>query len=79
MDNELLDVARVAIAAEFGLGAAQARRLRGETAAELRADAKAMRAELGLEPVDERERDQQGRYASGERDMNSVIREAAGR
>ena len=47
-----------------------------KTAADLRADANAMRAELGLERVDERERDQRGRFTG---DMNARIRQAAGR
>jgi hypothetical protein len=58
--------------------------LRGSTVSALRDDAKQMRDELGLEPLDEhddrgRHRDQGGRFARGERDMNSIIRAASGR
>jgi hypothetical protein len=77
VDDELRDIARTALGAEYGLSPEQAQRLRGETAAELRADAKAMRAELGLAPVDERERDEGGRFVGG--DMNARIRAASGR
>jgi hypothetical protein len=79
--SDLAEIGRLAIGQhEFGLTEAQSRRLRGGSADEVRADAKAMRAELGLPPVDGRERDGQGRYArSGEGDMNARIREAAGR
>jgi hypothetical protein len=85
LDPELLSIARASIGAEHELTPEQSARLRGQTASELRADAKAMRRELGL-PVDdprERDRDDQGRFVgasgSGKFDMNSFIREAAGR
>ena len=52
-------------------------RLRGDDLRSLRADAIAMRAELGLEPLDESQpRGEGGRFAG---DMNSKIRRAAGR
>jgi hypothetical protein len=39
-----------------------------------------MRAELGMEPLDERDRDEHGRFRSGApMDMNAAIRAAAGR
>jgi len=81
MDDELVSIARVAIGEQHGLTPQQSKRLRGDTAAELRADARAMRTELGLEPLDERERDEHGRFRSAESgvDMNRRIREAAGR
>lgn len=81
VDDELVSIARTALGQEAGLTAEQSRRLRGETAAELRADAKAMRSELGLPPLDERERDEQGRFRAAESgvDMNRMIRAAAGR
>jgi hypothetical protein len=73
---ELLAYAKRAVGAEFGLSEAHASRLHGSSLSTLRADAKAMRAELGLEPLDGRERDEQGRFAP---DMNVRIRQAAGR
>jgi hypothetical protein len=76
-DDGVLALARERVGAHFGLSAAQSARLRGSTKAEIEADAKAMRGELGLPPLDERERDEGGRYASG--DMNARIRAAAGR
>jgi hypothetical protein len=77
-DDEVLALAKEHVGAHFGLSAAQSARLRGATRAEIKADAKAMRAELGLEPLDdERERDEQGRYRG--QSMNDVIRQAAGR
>jgi hypothetical protein len=77
VDEELAQIARAAIAAEFGLTPEQARRLHGETAAEVRADAKAMRSELGLPNLDDRERDKRGRFKGGT--MNELIRQASGR
>jgi hypothetical protein len=81
MDNEVVTIAKTAIAAEYGLSPVQARRLHGDTASDLRADAKAMRAELGLPELDERERDEHGRFRAAESgvDMNRMIRAAAGR
>jgi hypothetical protein len=80
-DPELFAIARASIGAEHGLSPAQATRLRGHTAGELRADALEMRRELGLDPVDERPRDQGGRYAKtgGIYDLNRELRRAAGR
>jgi hypothetical protein len=69
---------------EFGLTEPQARRLRGQSADEVRADAKAMRRELGL-PVDDRLRDGAGRYRQRNPvddlhgSMNKLIRTASGR
>jgi hypothetical protein len=48
VDDELLSIARTSIGAEVGLNPAQSRRLVGETAGEIRSDAKAMARELGL-------------------------------
>jgi hypothetical protein len=80
MDDELLSIAKTSIGAEHELTPEQSARLRGQTAAELRSDAKAMRRELGM-PVDDRPRDHGGRYAKsgGIYDMNAMIRRAAGR
>ena len=75
-DDELVTIARQAIGEHYGLTADQARRLHGDTAAELREDAKLMRSELGLPPLDERERDGRGRFAAN---MNAIIRARAGR
>jgi hypothetical protein len=77
-DQELLDLAKAAVGAEYELTPEQSRRLRGQTACELRADAKAMRRELGL-PVDD-PRDDGGRFAPRTStgrgfDMNAFIRE----
>jgi hypothetical protein len=79
--SDLAEIGRVSIGVnEFGLSEAQSRRLRGSSADEVRADAKQMRKELGLPTLDERKRDEEGRYArSGGSDMNRIIREAAGR
>jgi hypothetical protein len=88
-DPELLSIARTSIGAEHGLSPEQSARLHGQTASELRDDARAMRVELGLAPVEEeRPRDRGGRYAksggvydqgtSGAR-FNQLIRQAAGR
>jgi hypothetical protein len=85
-DPELFQVARASIGAEHGLTSEQSARLHGQTASELRADAKAMRGELGMEPLDnDPPRDRGGRYAKsggiydqGAR-FNQLIRQAAGR
>jgi hypothetical protein len=81
--SDLAEIGRVSIGVnEFGLTEAQSKRLRGESADEVRADARAMREELRLEPIEpERARDDGGRYAAGEDegDMNRLIREASGR
>lgn len=49
-DAELIAYVRSRVGDEYGLTEAQARRLRGATVREFRADAKAMRDELDLEP-----------------------------
>lgn len=84
MDDELFGIAKTAIGAEHELSPAQSARLRGSTAAELRADAAAMRHELGLAPLPDprdRERDEQGRYRprTSADDFNRLIRSVAGR
>jgi hypothetical protein len=82
-DDELYSIARTSIGAEQELTPEQSARLRGQTAAELRDDAKQMRRELGM-PVDDRPRDEAGRFRERNavdlhRSMNSLIRQAAGR
>jgi hypothetical protein len=77
VDDELLAVAKAAIGSEYELTPEQSRRLRGDTASELRADAKAMRGELGLPPLDKNDRDERGRFAGSS--MNEIIRRASGR
>jgi hypothetical protein len=77
VDDELVSIAREAIATRYGLSPQQARRLRGDTASALVEDAKLMRSELGLAPVDEGDRDERGRFRP--RSMNEAIRQAAGR
>lgn len=81
VDADLYETARAAIGQQYGLTPAQSKRLKGTTAADLHDDAKAMRSELGLGPVRERERDEQGRFIAGENgaDMNALIRQRAGR
>jgi hypothetical protein len=65
--SDLAEIGRLAIGQhEFGLSEAQSRRLRGESADEVRADAKAMCDELGLDPLphpNDRARDPRGRFA----------------
>jgi hypothetical protein len=79
MDAELYAIARASIGAEHELTAEQSARLRGQTAAELRDDARLMRVELGLDPAaDDRPRDQGGRYAKSG-GINDMLRRAAGR
>lgn len=83
-DAELREYVRLQVGLEHGLTEAQARRLKGATLAELRADAQEMRLELGLEPIGEgaARRDDRGRFASaaaGGVDMNRIIRAASGR
>jgi hypothetical protein len=80
-DDETIAFLRSSVAREAGLSEGQSRRLKGETVAELRADAKAMRAELDMPPLDDedggRQRDASGRFQT--RSMNQAIRQAAGR
>jgi hypothetical protein len=81
---DLLDYVRSRVADEYGLTAAQGARLHGSTVTELRSDARAMRDELGLEPLaDGATRDERGRFrstsdAAGD-GMNRFIRRASGR
>jgi hypothetical protein len=81
-DHELVAIARASIAAHYGLSEAQSRRLVGQTAAELRADARLVARELGIAVDDDDDgdgvqRDEHGRFAG--RDMNKTIRAASGR
>ena len=84
-DDETLDYLKLAVAREFDLSEANGRRLRGATVSALKDDARAMRAELALPPLDDeqddRARDAQGRFSrSGSAgDMNRLIRQASGR
>jgi hypothetical protein len=83
MDDDLLQVAREAIGAHFGLSAQLSARLRGSTRSELESDARAMRRELGLPELDERgehRRDKRGRFrATTNRELNEAVRKVAGR
>jgi hypothetical protein len=79
VDDELLTLAKRAFGHEFDLSPEQAARLNGNDAKSLREDAGRMRGDLGMSPLDERERDGQGRFSRGENDMNTIIRTAAGR
>jgi hypothetical protein len=87
IDPELLDIARASIGAEHELTSQQSARLRGQTAKELRDDARAMRGELGMEPLPDprdRDRDEGGRFTAKQTTgssgfMNRLIREASGR
>jgi hypothetical protein len=78
--SDLADIGRLAIGQhEYGLTEAQSRRLRGETADAVRADARQMRRELRLPDLDERDRDEHGRFRTKGVDVNAAIRQAAGR
>jgi hypothetical protein len=91
VDEELFTIARASIGAEHGLSPAQSTRLHGLTAKELRDDARAMRGELGMQPLDEEDapRDRGGRFArsggiydqggSSNARFNQLIRSVAGR
>jgi hypothetical protein len=79
-DNETAAYLRERVGAEHGLSAAQSRRLRGTTVAELHADAKAMAKELDVIDPSERARDQGGRFTGSENvAINEAIRQASGR
>jgi hypothetical protein len=78
--DDLTQLGRIHIGtSEYGLSPAQAARLRGDDPASVRADAAAMRIELGMPDLDERERDESGRFRPSTGDMNRAIRAAAGR
>jgi hypothetical protein len=77
LDAETLSYLRTRIAQEAGLPEQHAQRLIGGSLRELRDDAKQMARELGI-AVDDRERDEQGRFRSGA-SMNEILRSAAGR
>jgi hypothetical protein len=80
LDTETLSYLRTRIAQEAGLPEQHAHRLVGGSLAALRQDARKMRAELGMETLDDRERDEQGRFRSAApMDMNALIRQASGR
>jgi hypothetical protein len=80
MDDELVEHAKESIGRAHGLSAAQSKRLVGSTSEALHADARVMASELGVTDPTLQKRDEQGRYAGGERvDMNRAIRQAAGR
>jgi hypothetical protein len=53
-------------------------RLNGESLAELRADAQAMREQLGIAQEPARQRDQAGRFAKTSSGFSTLIRQAAG-
>ena len=85
-DDATLDFLRTSVAREAGLPESAARRLKGQTVGELRADAAVMRSEHGLPPLDDdkhdgRQRDESGRFAGTPAvgDMNTIIRAASGR
>jgi hypothetical protein len=79
-DAKLVAYAKLQIGREHGLDETDSRRLAGNTADELHADARAMARELGVTDPTERARDQRGKFASGEgRSMNQLIRAASGR
>jgi alanyl-tRNA synthetase len=76
-----LDTLKAQIAAEHDLPASVAKRLQGKDARELKADAKALKEELQAgTPVGSLGIGRGGTASGGRRvDMNSLIREAAGR
>jgi hypothetical protein len=80
-DDELLQYVKVAVARDHGLSDGQARRLTGQSLREIEADARRMRRELGLDPLDEPQpRDRQGRYRGSEHAaINNALRAASGR
>ena len=84
MDAQTLSVLRQTVAEHVGLPEQMADRIRGETLAELQADAGKLMAELGLTPSEsatpiKRARDEAGRFAAGNDQMNDAIRGAARR
>jgi hypothetical protein len=79
VDADLLQLGQEHVAQRYGLAPNLASRLQGTTLRELEDDAAKMRAELGLRPLDERQRDAGGRFAGAVVDMNTAIRRAAGR
>jgi hypothetical protein len=81
VDDELLLAAKAQIGSQHGLSAAQSARLVGDTAEAVHRDARAMANELNVYDPSERSRDETGRFTgdADRRDMNRLIREAAGR
>jgi hypothetical protein len=79
IDPELRALAQAHIADEYDLPAGARQRIRGDDLRSMRADAKLLREELGLRPLNERGRDAGGRFSGAVADMNSAIRHAAGR
>ena len=77
-DPELVAAAKSYVGQQHGLSEQQSRRLQGDTLRELHTDAVLMAKELGL-VVDDRARDESGRFATAGRSMNEQIRSAAGR
>ena len=58
--SDLSEIGRVSIGvSEFGLSEGQSKRLRGESADEVRADARTMRSELGLDDEGDDDRHEQ--------------------
>jgi hypothetical protein len=77
LDDDTLDYLKLAVAREYELSESQGRRLQGTTVTALKDDARAMRRELQMPDLDERDRDEHGRFKG--RSMNDAIRATAGR
>jgi hypothetical protein len=79
-DDETLAYIRERVADEAGVPPEMAHRLHGANLAELRADARTLRAELGMPALEDAARDERGRFsAAAGGDMNRIIRAASGR
>ena len=80
MDDATRQVLQRVVGDEAGLPASVHTRLRGDDVAALLADARAMRSELGLPPLDKpQERDEGGKFSGGRAQINAMIRAKAGR
>jgi hypothetical protein len=79
LDPAILKVAQESVAQRFGIAPTLAPRLRGDTLKALEDDAARLREDLGLGPLQERERGADGRFASSASGgMSAIIRRQAG-
>jgi hypothetical protein len=79
IDAEILQLARRHVAEKYGIAPTLAGRLHGSTLKGLEQDAARLREDLGLGPLNERDRDERGRFSGGSSDFNHRIRAAIGR
>ena len=77
-DAETLSFLAHHVGEEHGIPEQLRSRLSGETVSELRHDASELAKQLGIAPVQERQRDEAGRFARTSSGFNRLIREAAG-